>query len=107
MSWFYLLLAGICEIGWPLGLKLGDMDPKNKWLWIVIAAIAMAVSGIFLFLAQKTIPMGTAYAIWTGIGAVGTFLVGIIWFHDPANAFRIISVMFIMAGIIGLKLSAH
>jgi len=107
MQWLYLVLAGICEIGWPLGLKLGEVDPKNKWLWIAIAAIAMGVSGAFLFLAQRSIPLGTAYAIWTGIGSVGTFIVGVIWFHDQATAFRIISVMFILAGIIGLKLSAH
>jgi quaternary ammonium compound-resistance protein SugE len=107
MNWFYLFLAGICEIGWPLGLKLGVVDSKNKLLWIAFAVISMGVSGILLFLAQKSIPLGTAYAIWTGIGAVGTFIIGIMLFHDSANAFRIISVMFIVAGIIGLKLSAH
>lgn len=103
MNWLYLVLAGICEIGWPVGLKLGD----GNRLWVIFAVIAMALSGLLLFLAQRTIPMGTAYAIWTGIGAVGAFVVGIIWFKDPATTARVISVMFIIIGIVGLKLSAH
>lgn len=65
----------------------------------------MGFSGAFLWLAQKTIPMGTAYAIWTGIGAVGAFIIGIIMFKDPANILRIVSVLLIVAGIIALKLS--
>ena len=75
MSWLYLFIAGLCEIGWPVGLKLAD--GPNKLLWSLFAIIAMALSGYFLFLAQKSIPLGTAYAIWTGIGAVGAFVVGI------------------------------
>lgn len=103
MSWVYLFLAGLCEIGWPVGLKLS----QKSWLWSTFAVIAMAVSGILLYLAQKTIPMGTAYAIWTGVGAVGAFVVGILWFKDPSGIARIISVSFIILGIIGLKLSSH
>ncbi len=102
INWFYLFLAGVCEIGWPVGLKLAL---NNRW-WAVFAIATMAISGFLLFLAQKTIPMGTAYAVWTGIGAVGAFVVGIIWFEDPATAARMVAVGFIVIGIVGLKLAA-
>ena len=105
MSWVYLLIAGILEIGWPFGLKMSQTVESNKFLWILLAIISMAGSGAFLWLAQKTIPMGTAYAIWTGLGAVGAFTIGIIYFHDSASMFRIISVTLLILGIIGLKLS--
>jgi quaternary ammonium compound-resistance protein SugE len=104
MSWFYLFIAGIFEIGWPLGLKLSQ-TMTTKVIGIVIAIISMTLSGLFLWLAQRTIPMGTAYAVWTGIGAVGTFIVGILLFKDPSNIFRIISVSLVIVGVIGLKLS--
>ena len=104
MSWFYLFIAGIFEIGWPLGLKLSQ-TMTSKVVGIVIAIISMALSGLFLWLAQRTIPMGTAYAVWTGIGAVGTFIVGILLFKDPSNIFRVISVSLVIAGVVGLKLS--
>lgn len=105
MPWIYLLLAGLCEIGWPLGLKLAD-GPNKLWWWI-FAIIAMGLSGVFLFIAQKSIPMGTAYAIWTGIGAIGAFIVGVLYFKDPLTAARSFSVLLIVAGVVGLKLSAH
>lgn len=104
MEWIYLLLAGILEIGWPLGLKLSQTT-ENKYLWIIFSAVCMIASGVMLYLAQRTIPMGTAYSIWTGIGAAGAFILGIIIFKEPATAFRIISVTLIVMGIIGLKLS--
>jgi quaternary ammonium compound-resistance protein SugE len=104
MAWVYLFIAGLLEIGWPLGLKLAGTT-ENKVSWIAFSSVCMIASGFFLFLAQREIPMGTAYAIWTGIGAVGAFTAGIILFKDPATAFRIISVMLIIMGIIGLKLS--
>jgi quaternary ammonium compound-resistance protein SugE len=104
MSWFYLFIAGIFEIGWPLGLKLSQ-TMTSKVVGIVIAIISMALSGLFLWLAQRTIPMGTAYAVWTGIGAAGTFIVGILLFKDPSNIFRIISVSLVIVGVVGLKLS--
>lgn len=104
MNWIYLVLAGLCEIGWPLGLKLSQTT-SNKVIWIVFAVLAMTLSGVLLWLAQKTIPIGTAYAVWTGIGAAGTFIVGIMMFKDPASVFRILSVSLIIIGIIGLKLS--
>jgi len=104
LSWIYLFIAGLFEIGWPLGLKLSQTTPQ-KILWIVIAILAMIASGWFLWLAQKDIPMGTAYAVWTGIGAVGAFVLGVVLFKDPASVIRIVSVSFIIIGIIGLKLS--
>jgi quaternary ammonium compound-resistance protein SugE len=104
MSWIYLIVAGLCEIGWPLGLKLSQTT-ANKMAWIFFAVVSIGASGLFLWLAQKSIPMGTAYAVWTGIGAVGAFVVGILMFKDPATILRILSVAFIVIGIIGLKLS--
>lgn len=104
MAWFLLIVAGIFEIGWPLGLKLSQTT-EHKLVWLIFAGVTMVASGVFLWLAQKSIPMGTAYAVWTGIGAVGAFVVGIVLFKDPATAFRIVSASFIVIGIIGLKLS--
>ena len=103
MAWTYLILAGLLEIGWPLGLKLGWAENGVRLPWIGFSILCMALSGTFLFLAQRTIPMGTAYAVWTGIGAVGTFMVGIIAFGDAANALRIASAGLIIAGVVGLK----
>jgi len=108
MAWIYLVVAGIFEWGWPVGLKLGMTDNGLNWFWIGFAGICMAASGVLLLIAQKTIPIGTAYAIWTGIGAVGTFLIGIMYFGDSANLLRFLFVGLIVVGIVGLKLaSAH
>ena len=104
MEWVFLLLAGMFEIGWPLGLKLSQIT-SYKFVWISMAVVSMGLSGIFLWLAQINIPMGTAYAVWTGIGAVGTFIVGIILFKDSASTFRILSLTLIVIGIVGLRLS--
>jgi len=103
LSWFYLIIAGIFEIGWPLGLKLSQ-TMATKLPGIIIAAVAMSFSGLFLWLAQKSIPIGTAYAVWTGIGATGTLLVGILFFGDSASIGRMLSASLIIIGIIGLKL---
>jgi quaternary ammonium compound-resistance protein SugE len=105
MAWTYLVLAGLCEIGWPIGLKLGGTESLPRLLWIGFAAVCMIVSGLLLLLAQREIPMGTAYAVWTGIGAVGAFTVGIVFFGDPNTAMRWASVALIIAGIVGLKLA--
>ncbi len=104
MDWIFLFLAGVFEMGWPLGLKLSQ-TMSNKVIGIVISIVSMSLSGFFLWLAQRTIPMGTAYAIWTGIGAAGTFILGIVFFKDPSSIYRILSVMLILFGVIGLKLS--
>jgi quaternary ammonium compound-resistance protein SugE len=102
-AWLFLFIAGIFEIGWPLGFKLSQTT-SMKWLFILLACISMGLSGLFLWLAQRTIPIGTAYAVWTGIGAAGTFLIGILFFKDAAGMLRILSFMLIIAGVIGLKL---
>jgi len=105
MNWIALIIAGIFEIGWPLGLKLSQQpESSNKWSWIMFSVACMAVSGLFLWYAQKSIPIGTAYAVWTGIGAVGTLLVGVLFFQDSANVFRLLSALLIVIGIVGLKI---
>jgi quaternary ammonium compound-resistance protein SugE len=105
MAWFYLVLAGLFEIGWPVGLKWGWSESGARVGWIAFAVFCMAISGAFLLLAQRDIPMGTAYAIWAGIGVVGTFAVGIAVFGDAASIMRIVAASLIVAGIIGLKLA--
>ncbi len=104
MSWFYLIIAGLFEIGWPLGLKLSQ-TMRIQLPGIILAIVAMTLSGIFLWSAQKTIPIGTAYAVWTGIGAVGTLMVGILFFGDSASIWRLLSALLIVVGIVGLKLA--
>lgn len=104
MAWVFLLLAGCCEIGWPIGLKLGWTPQGIRWLWIGFAVVCITASGALLLLAQREIPMGTAYAVWTGIGAVGAFLVGVWAFGDPASTIRFASVGLIVLGIVGLKM---
>ena len=102
MSWIYLIIAGVFEIGWPLGLKLSQCM-SSKGMGIGIAVLSMLCSGIFLWMAQKSIPMGTAYAVWTGIGAVGTLVAGILFFGDSISIVRMLSASLIIAGVIGLK----
>ncbi len=104
MAWLYLLLAGVCEIGWPLGFKLSQTT-EHRIAWIAFSIVSMALSGFFLWMAQKYIPIGTAYAVWTGIGAIGTFAIGIFFFNDSASFWRIFSVSLIVVGLIGLKLA--
>ncbi len=104
MAWLLLFIAGLFEIGWPLGFKLADTTGQ-RWLWISIAIASMLFSGVFLWYAQKSIPIGTAYAVWTGIGAVGTLLLGIAFFGDSAGLWRMLSALAIVVGIIGLKLA--
>lgn len=104
MNWIYLVLAGLFEIGWPLGLKLSQ-TMTSKWSGLLMAVVCMFLSGIFLWNAQKTIPIGTAYAVWTGIGAVGTLIVGILCFGDSSSVWRLLSASLIVIGIVGLKLA--
>ena len=104
MAWVYLIVAGLFEIGWPVGLKLSQ-TPGRLIVGVIVAVVCMAASGAFLWLAQRTIPIGTAYAVWTGIGAAGTFIVGILFYGDSTSALRLVSVGLIIAGIIGLKLA--
>ena len=102
MAWSALLLAGVLEIGWAVGLKYTDGFSR---LWPSVTTIgAMVVSLLLLGLAVRTLPIGTAYAVWTGIGTVGTVLLGMALFGEPASPLRLAFIAMIIAGIIGLKL---
>ena len=105
MSWLYLVLAGLMEIGWPVGLKLSQ-SPGKALYGICIAVFFMSISGFLLFLAQKNIPIGTAYAIWTGLGAAGTFIFGVMVYGDPSSVMRYMGVALILLGAITLKLAS-
>ena len=103
MAWLYLLIAGLFEVGWAIGLKYTEGFSR---LWPSLATIAaMIISLGFLGLALKTLPVGTAYAVWTGVGAVGTAILGIYLFAEPANAMRLACIGLIVSGIVGLKLA--
>jgi len=104
MAWIYLLLAGLFEVVWAIGLKYTDGFTR---LWPTLGTVtAMIVSIVLLAMAVKTLPIGTAYAIWTGIGAIGAVAFGIVLFGDPATPPRLLCIVLIVAGIAGLKLTA-
>lgn len=104
MAWIILVLAGLFEIGWAIGLKYTDGFTRP---WPTLGTVAaMAVSLGLLGVAMKSLPVGTAYAVWVGVGAVGTAILGIVLLGEPANAGRIASLVLIVAGIIGLKLAS-
>ncbi len=101
MSWIYLVLAGLTEIGWAVGLKYTEGWSR---LWPSVATgVLMIVSFVFLSLAVKTLPIGTAYAVWTGIGAAGTAIAGIFLFGEPRDTLRILSIALIVMGVAGLR----
>lgn len=103
MNWIILVLAGLFEIGWAIGLKYTDGFTRP---WPTVATVlAMAISLALLGIAMKSLPVGTAYAVWVGVGAVGTAILGIVLLDEPANAGRLLSLGLIVAGIIGLKLA--
>ncbi|MCS3515112.1 MULTISPECIES: quaternary ammonium compound efflux SMR transporter SugE [Pseudomonas] len=104
MSWIILFFAGLFEVGWAVGLKY--TDGFSRPLPTVLTVAAMAISLGLLGLAMKELPLGTAYAIWTGVGAVGTVIAGIILFGESMALFRLASVALIICGLIGLKISA-
>jgi quaternary ammonium compound-resistance protein SugE len=104
VAWIYLISAGLLEIGWPVGLKMAQ-TPGTRLIGIAVAIVFMAASGVLLWLAQRQIPIGTAYAIWTGIGAAGTFLVGVMIYGDPSSVARYAGVALIIAGVVTLKLA--
>jgi quaternary ammonium compound-resistance protein SugE len=104
MSWLLLLVAGLLEVGWAIGLKY--TEGFTRFWPSVGTALAMIVSLALLGIAMKSLPVGTAYAVWVGVGAVGTVILGIVLFGEPAHVARLISVALIVAGIVGLKLSA-
>jgi quaternary ammonium compound-resistance protein SugE len=102
MAWFYLLIAGVLECGWAVGMKY--TDGFSRLVPSVLTIAAMGVSFWFLSLAMRTIPLGTAYAVWTGIGAVGVAVLGMLLFEESRDILRILCLLLIVAGIIGLKL---
>ncbi len=103
MAWVLLLVAGLLEVGWAIGLKYTEGFTK---LWpSAFTLVAMVGSVLLLGVAMKSLPVGTSYAVWVGVGAIGTALLGILLFGEPANAGRLVSLGLILAGIIGLKLA--
>jgi|SRR5689334_1725475 quaternary ammonium compound-resistance protein SugE len=103
MTWVILFIAGLFEIGWAVGLKYTDGFTR---LWPTVAtAVALVASMSLLGLALRTLPLGTAYAVWTGIGSVGTAVLGIVLFREPATAMRLACIGLIVVGIVGLKLA--
>jgi quaternary ammonium compound-resistance protein SugE len=102
LAWGVLLVAGLCEIGWAVGLKYTEGFSR---LWPSVGTVvAMIASVVLLGFALKALPLGTAYAVWTGIGAVGTATLGIVLFNEPRDALRLACIALIVAGIVGLKL---
>lgn len=104
MAWLVLLIAGLFEVGWAIGLKYTEGFTR---VWPTIGTVAAMVASVGLLgLAMRSLPVGTAYAVWTGIGAVGTVTLGMLLFSEPATAGRLTCVGLILAGIVGLKLTA-
>ena len=101
MAWVYLVIAGFFEMGWAIGLKY--TDGFTRFVPTALTAGAMVISVVLLGLALRDLPVGTGYAVWTGIGTVGTALLGMYLFGDPATAGRLVCISLIVAGIIGLK----
>ena len=102
MNWLILFLAGILEIGWAMGMKYSE--GFTKLVPSAITLVTMAASFILLGFAMKSLPVGTAYAVWTGIGAAGTVICGMIFFGESASFARVLCVLLILSGIVGLKL---
>ena len=102
MAWILLLIAGVLEIGWAVGLKY--TDGFTRLVPSVLTVLGMAISLALLGLAVRSLPIGTAYAVWTGIGTIGSALLGILLFGEPASAARLACIALILGGILGLKL---
>lgn len=103
MAWVILVLAGLFEVGWAIGLKYTEGFTR---LWPTLWTILAIVSSLWLLaIAMKSLPIGTAYSVWVGVGVVGTVILGIVLFEEPINAARLISMMLIIIGIIGLKMT--
>jgi len=104
MAWFILFLAGLFEVGWAVGLKYTEGFSR---LWPTVATVIAMVIGLWLLgVAMRTLPLGTAYSIWVGIGTVGTALLGIVLFGEAASPARLLSIALIVAGVVGLKVTA-
>jgi quaternary ammonium compound-resistance protein SugE len=101
MAWFYLIIAGILEVVWAVAMK--HSEGWTRLYPSIFTIIAMVVGFYFLSLAMKELPMGTAYAVWTGIGTIGTVIYGILYFKEPIDLIKIICILLIVSGIVGLK----
>jgi quaternary ammonium compound-resistance protein SugE len=104
MAWLYLVLGGLFEIGFTTSLRF--VDGFRNWPWTIAFLVSVTISMALLEVAARTIPMGTAYAVWGGIGALGTVVVGILWFDEPATLIRALLILTIVAAIAGLRLTS-
>jgi quaternary ammonium compound-resistance protein SugE len=104
MAWFYLIIGGLFEIGFTTSLRF--VDGFRNIPWTIAFLVSVAISMALLELAARQIPMGTAYAVWGGIGAVGTVMVGMIWFDEPATTIRLLLILAIVAAIAALRVTA-
>ena len=104
MAWVWLILGGLFAVGFTTSLRF--VDGFRNLPWTLVFLVSVAISMALLELAARSIPMGTAYAVWGGIGAVGTVIVGILWFHEPAGTIRVLLILTIVAAIAGLRLTA-
>ncbi|MEJ6474193.1 DMT family transporter [Pseudoalteromonas piscicida] len=104
MSWLMLILAGLLEVVWAIGLKF--TEGFTKPIPSIFTLVAMAASFYFLSVALRTLPLGVAYSVWVGIGMVGSIIVGTFYFKEPMSIYKLLSLVFIVAGIVGLKLSS-
>ena len=104
MAWLYLIVGGLFEIGFTTALRFVDGFRNGPWTLAFLASVAISMG--LLELAARTIPMGTAYAVWGGIGALGTVIVGILWFDEPTNTIRMLLILAIVVAIAGLRLTA-
>ncbi len=109
MAWFFLILGGFCEVGFTTCMQASDnlSDWQKNWHWILGFFVFLTLSMYLLNEAAKNIPLGTCYAVWTGIGAVGTVLVGMLFYNEPANLLRMIFIFTLIASIVGLKVVSH
>ena len=103
MAWLIVIVAGLFEVGWAIGLKY--TDGFTRAVPTVATLVAMVVSVWLLSIGMRTLPVGTAYSVWVGVGAIGTVVLGIVLFDEPASVARLVSVLLILAGIVGLKLA--
>lgn len=103
MNWFILILAALFEIGWPIGFKMSNQYPEKFGLYITLGSLSMLLSGILFYFAQMCIPTSTAYIVWTGLGAIGTFIIGLFFFGDTLSISRMFFALLILIGIVGLE----
>ncbi len=102
MAWFYLVIAGILEVVWAVGMKYSE--GWTKLYPSIFTIISMVIGFYFLSLAVKTLPLGTSYAVWTGIGTIGTVIYSVLYFNEPVDGIKIICILLIVMGIVGLKI---